>query len=130
MALEPTVGSLLVSTGLLLNVRLATNLQLPSMIATAITVGASTEADARAAFSNYGSCLTLFAPGEMIKSAWIGSDTATKIISGTSMATPHVAGVVALQLANSPSSSPATIKSNLISSSTPGINTLNLKCNC
>merc|ERR1711937_1103886 len=57
-----------------------------------ITVGSTTSSDARSSFSNYGTCLDIFAPGSGITAAWIGSDTATNTISGTSMASPHVAG--------------------------------------
>lgn len=70
----------------------------PARVASAITVGATTSTDARASYSNYGSCLDIFGPGSSIKSAWSTSNTATKTISGTSMATPHVAGVAALYL--------------------------------
>ena len=61
-----------------------------------ITVGSTTSTDARSSFSNYGTCVDIFAPGSFIKSAWFTSNTATNTISGTSMATPHVAGVLAL----------------------------------
>jgi subtilisin family serine protease len=71
----------------------------PSRAPSAITVGATTSSDARASYSNYGSCLDIFAPGSSISSAWNTSDVATNTISGTSMASPHVAGVVALALA-------------------------------
>jgi len=65
-----------------------------------ITVGSTTTSDARSSFSNYGSCVDIFAPGSSITSAWIGSDSDINTISGTSMASPHVAGGVALLLAN------------------------------
>jgi len=61
----------------------------PARVATAVTVGATTNTDARASYSNFGTCLTLFAPGSSITSDWIGSNTATNTISGTSMATPQ-----------------------------------------
>lgn len=64
----------------------------------AITVGATTSADKRASYSNWGTCIDLFAPGSSITSAWKTKDNATKTISGTSMASPHVTGVVALAL--------------------------------
>jgi len=70
----------------------------PARTAEAITVGATTSTDARASYSNKGSCLDLFAPGSSITSAWNTSNTATNTISGTSMATPHVAGAAALYL--------------------------------
>jgi subtilisin family serine protease len=64
----------------------------PASESTACTVGAVDSNDARASFSNYGSYLDIFAPGVNILSTWIGSNTATNTISGTSMATPHIAG--------------------------------------
>merc|ERR1712038_305627 len=63
-----------------------------------ITVGSTTNSDARSSFSNYGTCLDIFAPGSGITAAWIGSDTATNTISGTSMASPHVAGGLAIAI--------------------------------
>jgi subtilisin family serine protease len=81
----------------------------PARVAEAITVNSSTSSDARSSFSNYGSCTDIFAPGSSITSAWYSSDTATNTISGTSMATPHVAGVAALYLAGNTSASPATV---------------------
>ena len=67
----------------------------PARVQGAITVGATTIRDDRASFSNFGAVVDIFAPGQQITSAWIDSDTATNTISGTSMATPHVAGLVA-----------------------------------
>ena len=81
----------------------------PARVSEALTVGSSTSGDARSSFSNYGTCVDLFAPGSSITSAWATSDTAINTISGTSMATPHVAGVAALYLANDPSASPSTV---------------------
>jgi len=68
-----------------------------------ITVGACTLADERASFSNYGKCVDVFGPGLNILSTWIGSDTATNTISGTSMATPHTVGLLAYLLSIYPS---------------------------
>ncbi len=86
----------------------------------AITVASSTSADARSSFSNYGTCVDLFAPGSGITSAWIDSDTATETISGTSMASPHVAGVAALYLAANPSATPAQVTAALLGSAVTG----------
>jgi subtilisin family serine protease len=90
----------------------------PASEPTAITVGATTSSDARASFSNYGSCVDLFAPGVSIKSSWNTSDTATNVISGTSMATPHTTGVAALALEASPRASPAAVTNFLVSNAT------------
>lgn len=90
----------------------------PARAAAAITVGATTSTDARASYSNYGSCLDIFAPGSSIKSDWIGSTTATNTISGTSMATPHVAGAAALYLATHTTASPATVRNALVAAGT------------
>ena len=75
----------------------------------AITVGATDISDTRASFSNWGSCLDIFAPGVNITSAWIGSNNATNTISGTSMASPHVAGVAALVRGLHPAFTPAQV---------------------
>ncbi len=90
----------------------------PARVANAITVGSTTSTDARSSFSNYGSCVDIFAPGSSITSAWYTSDTATNTISGTSMATPHVAGAAALYKQAFPSATPATIRNALVSNST------------
>ena len=93
----------------------------PARTAEAITVGSTTSSDARSSFSNYGTCLDLFAPGSSIASAWHTSDTATNTISGTSMASPHVAGVAALALAASPTSTPLQVRDLIVNSSTTGL---------
>ncbi len=93
----------------------------PSRAPNAITVGATTSTDARASYSNYGSCLDLFAPGSSITSAWYTSNTATSTISGTSMASPHVAGVAALYLQGNPSATPATVANAIVSTATTGV---------
>ncbi len=81
----------------------------PARVAEGITVNSSTSSDARSSFSNYGSCTDIFAPGSSITSAWYTSTTATNTISGTSMATPHVAGACALYLSTNTSASPSTV---------------------
>jgi serine protease len=86
----------------------------PARVSTALTVASSTSSDARSSFSNYGTCVDLFAPGSSITSAWSTSDTATNTISGTSMASPHVAGVAALYLAANPSASPSTVHAAIV----------------
>jgi len=91
----------------------------PAHVASAITVGWTTTSDARSSFSNFGTCVDIFAPGSDITSSWNTSDTATNIISGTSMATPHVTGVAALFLETNPSASPATVTAAIINASTP-----------
>ena len=91
----------------------------PSRVASAITVGSTTSTDARSSFSNFGRCVDIFAPGSGITSSSSTSDTGTRTISGTSMATPHVAGVAALFLETDPGASPATVTAAIINSATP-----------
>lgn len=91
----------------------------PARVANAVTVGSTTSTDARSSFSNIGSCVNIFAPGSSITSAWHTSTSASNSISGTSMASPHVAGAAALYLTNNPSASPATVRNWLYSNSTP-----------
>lgn len=86
----------------------------PARVSKAITVAATDSTDTRASYSNYGSCVDIFAPGSQINSSWIGSNTATKVLNGTSMATPHVVGVVAEMLQSTPTATPQTISTNLL----------------
>ena len=90
----------------------------PSRVAEAITVGSTTRTDARSSFSNFGSVVDIFAPGSSITSAWNTSNTATNTISGTSMATPHVAGVAARYLQGNPTASPATVRNAIVNAAT------------
>ncbi len=93
----------------------------PARVAAAMTVGSTTSSDARSSFSNYGTCVNIFAPGSSITSAWYTSNTATNTISGTSMASPHVAGVGALYLANNTSASPSAVFNAIINNATTGV---------
>ena len=93
----------------------------PSRVPAAVTVGATTSTDARSSFSNFGSCLDLFAPGSSITSAWYTGTTATNTISGTSMATPHVAGAAALHLSADPGATPAAVRAALVGAGTTGL---------
>jgi subtilisin family serine protease len=93
----------------------------PAREPTAITVGATAQNDARASFSNFGTCLDIFAPGVNILAAYIGSITATAILSGTSMSAPHVAGAAALYLNANAGSTPAQVASALTTNATMGV---------
>jgi serine protease AprX len=81
----------------------------PARVPEALTVASSTEDDAQSDFSNFGESVDLYAPGSGITSAWNDSDTGTKTISGTSMASPHVAGAAAVYLAGHPDADPAAV---------------------
>jgi subtilisin family serine protease len=81
----------------------------PASTPSALTIGATTNTDARASYSNYGTCLDLFAPGSSVTSAWNTSDVATNTISGTSMAAPHVAGAAALYMGLTGESAPTQV---------------------
>jgi subtilisin family serine protease len=86
----------------------------PARATNAYTVGATEDSsDARASFSNFGACLDGYAPGRNITGAWINGSNATNTISGTSMASPHVAGAAALYLGSHPGSTPAQIEAGL-----------------
>jgi len=99
----------------------------PAASEKAVTVGASSLADARAYFSNHGKCVDIFAPGLNILSTWIGSKFATNTISGTSMASPHICGLLTYFLSLAPSSdsdftvpiTPAKLKNRMIKIATP-----------
>ncbi|MGW0501767.1 S8 family peptidase [Micromonospora sp. NPDC003241] len=93
----------------------------PARAAPAITVGATQNNDAAASFSNFGTCVDILAPGVSITSAWHTNDTATNSISGTSMASPHVAGVAALVLSANPSWTPQQVRDYLVANSTPNV---------
>jgi aqualysin 1 len=90
----------------------------PSRVGEAMSSAASTITDRKASFSNWGPCTDWFAPGQDITSAWRTSDTATNTISGTSMASPHTAGVAVLYLQSNPSASPAAVERALRSAAT------------
>lgn len=91
----------------------------PARVPAALTIGATTSTDAKASYSNFGSCVDLFAPGSSITSAWYTSNTAINTISGTSMASPHVAGAAALYLETSPGASPSEVEQAIESNATP-----------
>jgi len=98
----------------------------PSGATIVINVGATTNTDVRATFSSVGTCLSVFAPGQNIASAWIGNPNAKNVISGTSMASPHVCGAAALILGESPSFTFDQVKASILANATQGI--LNLNC--
>lgn len=99
----------------------------PSRLSEAITVGATAANDVRASFSNFGSCVDVFAPGVNIKSAYYTAANAMANMSGTSMAAPHVTGAAALYLASNPTKKPAdveaAIKANAVSGKVAAIGT-------
>jgi subtilisin family serine protease len=93
----------------------------PSSSPSAITVGAADRTDTFASFSNSGACVTLNAPGVGIMSAWTGSNSTTSSASGTSMASPHVAGAAAVYLQKNVNATPAQVRSALVNASTPNV---------
>jgi len=86
----------------------------PASAAKPVSVGATDSSDILTSFSNWGTCVDVLAPGKDIQSAWIGSNTATTTISGTSMASPHVAGVASLYLSLNKNATPQAVKNWLV----------------
>ncbi|HYO52493.1 S8 family serine peptidase, partial [Archangium sp.] len=93
----------------------------PARTPQALTVGATDEIDMRTWFSNFGTCVDLFAPGQGILSAWFTGDTDTELADGTSMATPHVTGAVALYLEGHPTAAPQEVAEEILARSTPNL---------
>lgn len=93
----------------------------PARVPAAMTIGATDKTDKKTSWSNYGNCVDWFAPGLGITSSWYTSDVATNTISGTSMATPHVAGVAALYLQGSPTATAQQVRDALYAATTKGI---------
>ncbi|MFD5115500.1 S8 family peptidase [Streptomyces sp. NPDC058391] len=97
------------------------SLSSPARVGEAITVASSTVDDQESSFSNYGSIVDIYAPGSNITSAWNDSDTGTNIISGTSMATPHVIGAAAVYLAGHPAATPEEVAAALVGGATSDV---------
>ncbi|XP_022110003.1 uncharacterized protein LOC110989730 [Acanthaster planci] len=93
----------------------------PASLKGALTAGATTRKDKRVYFSNWGSCVDLFAPGVYIKSASHSSNTGTATMSGTSMACPHVTGAAAVYLGSNPGSSPSAVHDAIVNNATPDV---------
>ena len=93
----------------------------PARVAEAMTISATDSTDRKASWANYGNCVDWFAPGVSVLSSWSTSDSATNTISGTSMATPHTAGVAAQYLQSNASASPASVRTALFSLTTKGV---------
>lgn len=86
-----------------------------------VSVGATDSSDRRASFSNFGPCVSIFAPGMDIESTWFTSGSAINVISGTSMASPHVAGVAALYLEGNPDATSKDVKAQLLANGVQGV---------
>ncbi len=93
----------------------------PARVPNAMTISATNSSDQKASWANYGDCVDWFAPGVSITSAWYSSNSATNTISGTSMATPHTAGVAALYLEAHPSHSPLQVRDAIYAATTKDI---------
>src|SRR5688500_7975863 len=93
----------------------------PARVAEGMTIGSTTSTDAKSSWSNYGACVDFFAPGSSITSAGITSNTALVSMSGTSMASPHVAGVAALYLQINSAATPQQVRDVLFAATTKGV---------
>ncbi|MEX2183071.1 MAG: S8 family serine peptidase [Chloroflexota bacterium] len=93
----------------------------PARVPAAMTISATDSSDRKASWANYGNCVDWFAPGVSITSAWYTSTTATNTISGTSMASPHAAGVAALYLGANPAASPGAVRDAIYAATTKGV---------